>query len=72
MEQSTETRRITKVRLVNDEFQEAIKNYLKSKGVIDTEHHVVIDIVETRDERGVELDVALHNYNKDNNIYKTK
>ena len=70
MEQQTKTKRVTTVQLNNEEFNTAIKEYLKSKGVIDTAQHVVIEVIATRDERGDELEITLSNYNKNNNIYK--
>lgn len=71
MDKSISVKRTTKIKLSNDEFREAIVNYLKSKEVQDAEHHVDIDVINTRSEEGVMLDIVINNYNKDNNIFES-
>jgi hypothetical protein len=72
MTESTKTTRITNITLTNKDFSEMVKMYLKRRGVIDTDQHVTFEARNTRDERGLELDVVLNNYNKLNNIYTNK
>lgn len=69
MEIKSELKRTTVVDLTEKELYEAICMYLKSKGVKDTEQHVVIDVIETRTEEGIQLKVVINNYNKDNNLF---
>ena len=60
--------RTTDVHLNNEEIYEAFKMYLHSKGVKDTEQHVVVDITNTLSEQGYVAHITLKNYNKDSNI----
>lgn len=64
-----DTVRTTKVTLNQTEFVDAIRMYLKEKGVRDTEHHVVINPIHTRSDHGIICEVEIKNYNKDKNIH---
>jgi len=70
MEFKTNTVRETNVTLTNVEFVDAIRMYLKSKGVQDTDQHVVVKVEETRGDEGDLLHVTIKNYNKDYDIHK--
>jgi hypothetical protein len=71
MEIKTELKRTTFVDLTENEFKEAICMYLKSKGIKDTEQHVVIDVIETGGEEGTQLQVIINNYDQDNNLFES-
>jgi hypothetical protein len=68
MTTETTITRKTVIRLTNDEIKYAITDYLKKKGIPDTDQYVTFKIHETRDERGTECDVVIENFNTKNNL----
>lgn len=72
MKAHVQTIRTTNITLNEKEFNQAIKTYLKNKGVIDLDHYVTIDCVKRfEDERNQwNVDIKINNYNKDHNIHK--
>ena len=69
MKAKTNTVRTTNITLTDKEYQDAIVMYLKSIGVEDAGQYVVFNARNTLSERGIELDIEIKNFNKDNNIH---
>lgn len=63
MKVSKKTVRTTEIVLTDEEFRDAIRQYLISKNIVDANQHLVFTPRETRDDRGLELDITLKNYN---------
>lgn len=70
MDIETKLTRVTSIELSQQELEQAIRDYLRSKNVHDYDKQLILSIRDTRADAGYITEVELKNYNKDNNLIK--